>query len=118
MAMNASSGRQRHVLQGTKMTNQVAAVVAHGFGQPNNERLGSDACGVGVHLSTPQSPYSTALLAKADALPGEERHMMLCRIIMGRAERVEAGSVQHHPSSEEFDSGMMPSLDKPAAALR
>ncbi|WOK92262.1 hypothetical protein Cni_G00953 [Canna indica] len=90
---------------GASMT-EVAAVVAHGFGQPNNERLGSIARGVGVHLSAPQSPHSTALLAKAGAVPGEERHMMLCRVIMGRAERVEAGSAQYHPSSEEFDSGV------------
>lgn len=32
--------------------------------------------------------------------------MVLCRVIVGRPEMVEEGSVQYHPSSEEFDSGV------------
>ena len=35
-----------------------------------------------------------------------ERHVILCRVIMGRSEKVEAGSLQFHPSSEDFDSGV------------
>ena len=34
------------------------------------------------------------------------RHMMLCRVILGKAEVVHPGSDQYHPSSDEFDSGM------------
>lgn len=35
-----------------------------------------------------------------------ERHMLLCRVILGRPEKVETASEQHHPSSDEFDSGV------------
>lgn len=34
------------------------------------------------------------------------RHMLLCRVILGKAEVVHPGSDQYHPSSDEFDSGM------------
>lgn len=34
------------------------------------------------------------------------RHILLCRVILGKAELVQIGSEQCHPSSEEFDSGM------------
>ncbi|XP_010939314.1 probable inactive poly [ADP-ribose] polymerase SRO3 isoform X2 [Elaeis guineensis] len=82
----------------------VAAVISHGFGQPNNSTLGSDACGVGIHLSPPHSPFASSLLSEVDA--NGERHVILCRVIMGRSEKVEAGSLQFHPSSEDFDSGV------------
>ncbi|KAG1366695.1 putative Inactive poly [ADP-ribose] polymerase RCD1 [Cocos nucifera] len=82
----------------------VAAVISHGFGQPDNSILGSDACGVGIHLSPPHSPYTSSLLSEVDA--NGERHVILCRVIMGKSEEVEAGSLQFHPSSEDFDSGV------------
>ncbi|XWS37490.1 hypothetical protein CRYUN_Cryun19dG0047300 [Craigia yunnanensis] len=34
------------------------------------------------------------------------RYLMLCRIILGKAEVVQPGSKQFHPSSHEFDSGV------------
>ncbi|CAI9786832.1 unnamed protein product [Fraxinus pennsylvanica] len=34
------------------------------------------------------------------------RHMLLCRVILGRMEVVRPGSEQYNPSSEEFDSGI------------
>lgn len=34
------------------------------------------------------------------------RYLMLCRIILGKAELVQPGSKQCHPSSDEFDSGV------------
>lgn len=34
------------------------------------------------------------------------RHMVLCRVIMGRMERVPSGSRQFRPSSVDFDSGV------------
>ncbi|RWW89072.1 hypothetical protein BHE74_00001982 [Ensete ventricosum] len=110
---------------------ELATIVAHGFGQPNNNRhLASDARGVGVRLFEPHSPYMrsspthpqlnsrsenlydhltfgvtfSSLSTEADA--SGERHMVLCRVIVGRPEKVEEGSDQYHPSSEEFDSGV------------
>ncbi|KAK3006534.1 hypothetical protein RJ639_015907, partial [Escallonia herrerae] len=34
------------------------------------------------------------------------RHVLLCRVLLGRTELVRPGSGQYHPSSEEFDSGV------------
>lgn len=34
------------------------------------------------------------------------RHLLLCRVILGKMEVVPPGSEQWHPSSEEFDSGV------------
>lgn len=34
------------------------------------------------------------------------RYLMLCRVILGKAEAVPPGSKQCHPSSDEFDSGV------------
>ncbi|WOK94457.1 putative inactive poly [Canna indica] len=85
-------------------TSKLAAIISHGFGQTNNMLLGSGAHGVGVHLSPPHSPYSSAVLLELDG--NGERHILLCRAIMGRTEKVKAGSLQYHPTSEEFDNGV------------
>lgn len=34
-----------------------------------------------------------------------EKHIILCRVILGNIEKVEAGSQQCRPSSVEFDTG-------------
>lgn len=34
------------------------------------------------------------------------RHLLLCRVILGRTEVVAPGSEQCHPSSEDYDSGV------------
>lgn len=33
------------------------------------------------------------------------RHVVLCRVILGNVEKIEAGSQQSYPSSAEFDTG-------------
>ncbi|URE14371.1 RCD1-SRO-TAF4 (RST) plant domain [Musa troglodytarum] len=83
---------------------ELATIVAHGFGQPDNRHLASGAGGIGVHFSEPHSPYLSSLSTDADA--SGELHMVLCRVIVGRPEKVEEGSGQYLPSSEEFDSGV------------
>lgn len=40
------------------------------------------------------------------------RHLVLCRVVLGKAELVRPGSEQYHPSSDEFDSGV-DDLSKP-----
>ncbi|KAK1651828.1 hypothetical protein QYE76_069633 [Lolium multiflorum] len=82
----------------------VAAAVEHGFGRTNSRVLGHRAHGDGVHLSPPQSPYTSAMLAKADE--NGEAHIVLCRVLMGRPETVAAGSSQFHPSSDDYDSAV------------
>lgn len=45
----------------------------------------------------------SAKLAEADQ--NGEKHIILCRVILGSVEKVETGSQQCYPSSVEFDSG-------------
>lgn len=35
-----------------------------------------------------------------------EKHVILCRVILGKCEKVEAGSLQSYPSSVEYDTGV------------
>lgn len=34
------------------------------------------------------------------------RHILLCRVILGKMEVIPCGSMQFHPTSSEFDSGV------------
>ncbi|XP_074586279.1 putative inactive poly [ADP-ribose] polymerase SRO3 [Curcuma longa] len=84
----------------------VAAIVAHGFGKPQNARPGAEVGGFGLHLSAAPYPSWSDLPAEANSGDCEEKHMVLCQIIVGRPEKVEAGSEQYHRSSDEFDIGV------------
>lgn len=48
--------------------------------------------------------FFSAMMTQEDE--NGERHVLLCRVIIGQAEQVEAGSSQSHPSSGEYDSGV------------
>lgn len=41
------------------------------------------------------------------------RHLLLCRVILGRTELVHSVSDQCRPSSEEYDSGVVESVSAP-----
>ncbi|XP_042410747.1 probable inactive poly [ADP-ribose] polymerase SRO3 [Zingiber officinale] len=85
----------------------VAAIVSHGFGKPQNARPDAEVGGFGLHLSAAPYPYLSDLPAEeANSGDCEEKHMVLCKIIVGRPEKVEAGSEQYHRSSDEFDIGV------------
>jgi hypothetical protein len=45
----------------------------------------------------------SALQSEADE--NGQKHVILCRVILGNVEKVQAGSQQCHPSSEDFDTG-------------
>lgn len=47
--------------------------------------------------------YVSARLAEADQ--NGEKHLILCRVILGNVEKVEAGAQQCYPSSLVFDTG-------------
>lgn len=84
--------------------NNISKIISHGFGLSESRQLGISSHGLGVHLSPPHSPYASALLSEADE--DGERHVVLCRVIMGNVERIEAGSNQDRPSNEGFDTGV------------
>ncbi|KAL3497901.1 hypothetical protein ACH5RR_040633 [Cinchona calisaya] len=72
--------------------------LGHGLPEPKTKY------GVGVHLSAVNCAYSSASYCDVDE--NGERHMVLCRVIVGNMELLQPGSQQYHPSSEKFDSGV------------
>ncbi|KAI4321469.1 hypothetical protein MLD38_034844 [Melastoma candidum] len=87
---------------GTSAEN-VSSILAYGFG------LLSDAskqggCGIGVYFSPVQFPQLSAMHAEPDDTG--EKHIILCRVILGKSERVLPGCKQSHPSCQNFDSGV------------
>ncbi|KAJ1298125.1 hypothetical protein BS78_01G429400 [Paspalum vaginatum] len=102
-ARGAAAGTPKFAWYGAS-ADDVAAVVHRGFARTNAPRLGAYKHGDGVHLSPPQCPYTSAMLAKADG--SGETHIVLCRVLMGRPEVVPAGSSQSRPSSDEYDTAV------------
>lgn len=46
----------------------------------------------------------SAMLSETDE--NDEKHIILCRVTLGKCEKVEAGSQQSNPSGAEYDSGV------------
>ncbi|KMT10592.1 hypothetical protein BVRB_5g117130 [Beta vulgaris subsp. vulgaris] len=63
-----------------------------------------DNINAAIYLSPDHSPVNS--LEKA--IPDEDgvRHLLLCRVVLGRSELVQPNSAQTEPSSNEFDSGV------------
>uniref|UniRef100_A0A7N0VEF9 PARP catalytic domain-containing protein n=1 Tax=Kalanchoe fedtschenkoi TaxID=63787 RepID=A0A7N0VEF9_KALFE len=79
---------------------EVYPIVRYGFGSTGNNN-GSD--GRGLYFS----PFQASVESVRDDMGEDEeglRHVLLCRILVGRVE--VAGAGQRCPSSEEFDSGV------------
>ncbi|KAL6648524.1 hypothetical protein ACP70R_012748 [Stipagrostis hirtigluma subsp. patula] len=102
-ARGAAAGSAKFAWYGAP-AEDVAAAVEHGFAGTNAALLGARAHGDGVHLSPPQCPYTSSMLAKADETG--EAHIVLCRVLMGRPEVLPAGSSQSQPSSDDYDSAV------------
>uniref|UniRef100_A0A6M2EHY9 Uncharacterized protein n=1 Tax=Populus davidiana TaxID=266767 RepID=A0A6M2EHY9_9ROSI len=81
---------------------EVESILAHGFGGPRKVSA-SETYGVGVYLSPFGLSHMSAKFAEAD--DNGEKHIILCRVILGNVERVVAGSQQYYPSSIDFDTG-------------
>ncbi|KAK4276947.1 hypothetical protein QN277_015032 [Acacia crassicarpa] len=79
----------------------VAGILAHGFVLPG--KTSGYAHGVGLHLSPLGLPQLSAMQAEVDS--NGEKHIILCRVILGKIEKVAAGSQQCRPSSVEYDTG-------------
>ncbi|KAK4750708.1 hypothetical protein SAY87_004190 [Trapa incisa] len=84
-------------------TEDIAKILTYGFGHcgstDNNGLYGS-----GIYLSPDDHPLESVRHAPIDRKG--VRHLLLCRVILGKSELVLPGSEQYHPSSEEFDSGV------------
>nr|XP_017258013.1 PREDICTED: probable inactive poly [ADP-ribose] polymerase SRO5 isoform X2 [Daucus carota subsp. sativus] len=78
----------------------VQRILSYGFSSPEKASLG-EAFGVGIYLSPIKS-------SRVSVMPPDigENHVILCRLILGKCEKVQAGSQQLYPSSPEFDTGV------------
>ncbi|KAJ0237365.1 inactive poly [Hirschfeldia incana] len=79
---------------------QIERILTHGF----STRDIDDSRGIGIHLV----PSNFSLFAAEATEEDEEglRHLLLCRLILGKTEEIVSGSKQTYPSSVEFDSGV------------
>ncbi|XP_061956684.1 probable inactive poly [ADP-ribose] polymerase SRO5 [Populus nigra] len=82
---------------------EICEIVKHGFSARMIDNS-NGLYGCGIYLSPDDSPVECVkkLSVDKDGL----RHLLLCRLILGKSEVVHPGSDQCRPSSEEFDSGM------------
>ncbi|XP_059644263.1 probable inactive poly [ADP-ribose] polymerase SRO5 [Cornus florida] len=82
---------------------EITKIISHGFGHCGKpESNGLYGCGIYLH------PENSHLESVKSSIVDEDgvRHVLLCRVILGKTELVHPGSEQCHPSSEEFDSGV------------
>ncbi|CAI9787300.1 unnamed protein product [Fraxinus pennsylvanica] len=82
--------------------NEINSIILHGFGHSVN----SGVYGHGIYLSPADHPAESIQISVTDDDDDGLRHLLLCRVILGRMEVVRPGSEQYNPSSDEFDSGV------------
>ncbi|KAM0003877.1 putative WWE domain, poly(ADP-ribose) polymerase, catalytic domain, RST domain-containing protein [Helianthus debilis subsp. tardiflorus] len=70
----------------------------------NGPKLGT--YGYGIHLAAVQSNSNHLSTLICDDDENGIKHMVLCRVILGNVEAVQAGSTQFSPSDQCFDSGV------------
>lgn len=80
-----------------------STIMKYGLGFSGETKL-KPVYGFGVHLIPSDCAEMSAHCCDDD--DKGVRHMILCRVIMGKMELLYPGSKQFHPSSEEFDSGV------------
>ncbi|KAJ6745702.1 INACTIVE POLY [ADP-RIBOSE] polymerase SRO2-RELATED [Salix koriyanagi] len=78
---------------------EISQIISHGFARCNGQ-----SHGVGVYLSPTSFLLDRLESSRADE--NDLRHILLCKMIMGKTEVIPAGSKQRYPSSGEFDSGV------------
>ncbi|XP_059303801.1 probable inactive poly [ADP-ribose] polymerase SRO5 [Lycium ferocissimum] len=79
---------------------EINNILSHGFSHPLNNGAYSQA----ICLSPDDNPLDCLQTAVPDK--NGIRHLLLCRVILGKSEVVLPGTGQCHPSSEEFDTGV------------
>ncbi|KAI3777607.1 hypothetical protein L1987_47407 [Smallanthus sonchifolius] len=81
---------------------EINKIILHGFGSDNIKKNGS--FGHGIVLSADQSPLESVESAIVDE--DGIKHILLCRVILGKSELVNRGSIQCYPTSDDFLSGV------------
>ncbi|KAK1433819.1 hypothetical protein QVD17_10736 [Tagetes erecta] len=81
---------------------EIDNIVLHGFSYDNIRKNGF--IDHGIVVSADHSPLESVESAIADE--DGIKHIMLCRVLLGKTELVNRGSTQSHPSSDNFQSGV------------
>ncbi|KAM7471309.1 hypothetical protein LguiA_009492 [Lonicera macranthoides] len=86
--------------------NDIENIISQGFGHctAKSHNINGMFNGCCVCLSPDDSPVESVQSSYIDK--NGLRHVLLCRVILGKTELVNPSSGQCHPSSEEFDSGV------------
>ncbi|XP_021635199.2 probable inactive poly [ADP-ribose] polymerase SRO2 isoform X2 [Hevea brasiliensis] len=82
---------------------EICQVISHGFSQCG-ETSNGQSHGVGISLSP--AKFSIDSVASSAVDENGLRHILLCRVVLGKMEMIPAGSKQFQPSSTDFDSGV------------
>ncbi|XP_028769898.1 probable inactive poly [ADP-ribose] polymerase SRO5 isoform X2 [Neltuma alba] len=94
----------KYAWYGTSGKQEVGEIISHGFGHCGKSQNNNKLYGCGLYLSPDDSPLDSVKSCAVDK--DGLRHLLLCRVILGRTELVHPGSEQCHPSAEEYDSGV------------
>lgn len=94
----------KYAWYGTSGRQEVGEITSHGFGHCGKSHDNNKLYGCGLYLSPDDSPLDSVKSCAVDK--DGLRHLILCRVILGRTEVVHPGSQQCHPSSEDYDSGV------------
>ncbi|PHT45469.1 hypothetical protein CQW23_14627, partial [Capsicum baccatum] len=80
---------------------EICKIISHGFSIIVEPKSGY-CFGIGVHLYPANLDGASSTVEDDSGL----RHMLLCRVILGNMEVIEAASTQSQPTSQDFDSGV------------
>ncbi|XP_007044660.2 PREDICTED: probable inactive poly [ADP-ribose] polymerase SRO2 isoform X2 [Theobroma cacao] len=80
--------------------NEICEIVMHGFSWCNK------AAGNRYSISLSPAKFASDSVLSSEADENGLRHVLLCRVILGKQEVLTANSNQFHPTSPEFDSGV------------
>ncbi|XP_061362596.1 probable inactive poly [ADP-ribose] polymerase SRO2 [Gastrolobium bilobum] len=83
---------------------ELTEIVSVGFSTCNNNDDDDESYGDGFSLFSANFSIDSAMSTVADE--HGLRHVLLCRVILGKVEAVPAGSKQNQPSSNQYDSGV------------
>ncbi|KAM1170785.1 hypothetical protein ACFX15_020673 [Malus domestica] len=83
---------------------ELCDVLVHGFSRCREPAPNEVSYGVGVHMIPAKFTCDGALSSVVDE--SGLKHILLCRVILGKAEMVAPGSKQSQPSSQEVDTGV------------
>ncbi|KAK4841779.1 hypothetical protein QYF36_010317 [Acer negundo] len=83
---------------------EIREILCHGFSRLGKTAGNGETYGHGLHLSDAKFSMDSVLASEMDG--DGLRHVLLCRVILGKMETVPAGSQQFQPSVKDYDSGV------------